>query len=379
MKKLLFVTGSRGEWGYIRPILKLIKQRKDMRYSICATNMHLLPQHGMSVKEIEDDGFEIEDYIYMSLDGYDHFTMAKSLGIFSQSFVDMVRRVRPDWIVLAGDRGEQLAAATVGAYTYTPVAHIQAGEKSGNIDGISRHAIARLSHLHFAANEDAAQRLIKSGEEPFRVHTVGAPMLDELFQGMEANIEELSGKYNIDRSKPYILVVQHPVTEEFNKATEQIYATMEALEAFDMPKIVVLPNNDAGSSAIRQGIFQKKRGSIYTFSNLPRKDYLGFMKHAACMIGNSSSSIIEAPVYKVPAVNIGRRQDQRLYTKNVINCAFKKEEIVQATQRAMSPKFRATIEDCASPYGDGKSSERILQILLDTPKTEQLLRKQLTF
>lgn len=379
MKKLLFVTGSRGEWGYIRPILKLIKERSDVRYSICATNMHLLPQHGMSVKEIEADGFEIEDYIYMSLDGYDHFTMTKSLGVFYQSFVDTVRRVCPDWIVIAGDRGEQLVAAMVGAYTYTPVAHIQAGEKSGNIDGISRHAIARFSHLHFAANEDAAQRLIKSGEESFRVHNVGAPMLDELFQGMEADIEELSGKYNIDRSKPYILVTQHPVTEEFNSATEQISATMEALEVFDMPKVIILPNNDAGSSAIRQGIFQKKRGAIYTFSNLSRKDYLGFMKHAACMVGNSSSGIIEAPVYKVPAVNIGRRQDQRLQTKNVINCAFKKEEIIQATQRAMSPKFRATIKDCTSPYGDGKSGERILQILFNTPKTEQLLRKQLTF
>lgn len=379
MKKLLFVTGSRGEWGYIRPILKLIKENKDASYSICATNMHLLPQHGMSIKEIESDGFEVEDYIYMSLDGYDHFTMAKSLGVFVQSFVDTVRRIKPDWIVLAGDRGEQLAAATVGSYTYTPVAHIQAGEKSGNIDGTARHAIARLSHLHFAANEDAARRLMQSGEEHFRIHIVGAPMLDELFHSMEADIEELSHKYNVDRAKPYMLVIQHPVTEEFKDAAAQINVTMEALDVFDMQKIVVLPNNDAGSSVIRQGIFQKKRGAVYTFSNLPRRDYLGFMKHAACMIGNSSSSIIEAPVYKVPAVNIGRRQDQRLQAKNVINCTFQKEEIVQAAQRAISREFRASISDCASPYGDGRSSKRILELLLSTPKTDQLLRKQLTF
>ena len=379
MKKFLFVTGSRGEWGYIRPLLRLIQRRDDAAYSICATNMHLLPVYGMTLKEIEADGFTVDDKIYMSLDGYDHFTMAKSLGIFSQSFVDVVLRVKPDWIVLAGDRGEQLAAAMVGAYTYTPVAHIQAGEKSGNIDGTARHAIARLSHLHFAANEDAAERLRKSGEEQFRIHTVGAPMLDELYQGEETGIDELCKKYNFDRTRPYVLIIQHPVTEEMHSATEQIHATMDALDAFDMPKIVILPNNDAGSNLIRHGIFQKKHGTVYTFSNLPRRDYIGLMKNAKCMVGNSSSGIIEAPVYKVPVVNIGRRQDQRLQAHNVINCSNSAIEIVKAAQQAMSPAFRKKINDCSSPYGDGKASERILEILFSLPRNDQLLRKQLTF
>ena len=379
-KKLLFVTGSRGEWGYIRPLLRLCQNReKEVTYSICATNMHLLPAHGMPLKEIEADGFRIDDLIHMSLDGYDHFTMTKSLAIFFSSFMDTLLRVRPDWIVLAGDRGEQLMGAIAGAYTYTPVAHIQAGEKSGNIDGTARHALAKLAHVHFAANDDAAQRLIRSGEEPFRVHQVGAPMLDELVEGKETPLQRLSVQYNMDLSKPYLLVVQHSVTEEYDQADAQIAATMDALAQFAMTKIWILPNNDAGSSIIRSGILARKRGDTYTFQNCKREDYLGLMKQAACIVGNSSSAVIEAPVYKVPAVNIGRRQSARLQGENVINCGFSVSEIVEAIRRAISPEFRATLDHCVSPYGDGRSSPRILDVLINTPKTDALLRKQITF
>ncbi|MEK9132942.1 MAG: UDP-N-acetylglucosamine 2-epimerase [Patescibacteria group bacterium] len=315
----------------------------------------------------------------MALDGYNHFTMTKSLGVFFTSFVDVVMRVKPDWIILAGDRGEQLVGATVGSYTYTPVAHIQAGERSGNIDGTARHALTKLAHLHFAANEDATERLRRSGEEDFRIQYVGAPMLDELFQGMETSPEELSLKYNIDLSKPYFLVIQHPVTEEYNLAADQIKCTINALDTFDLQKIWILPNNDAGSHFVRQSILQKKHGNIYTFSNLKRQDYLGFMKNAACMVGNSSSSIIEAPVYKVPAVNIGRRQNQRIQGINTINCEFDESAIIGAINSALSPEFKTSLQSCYSPYGDGRASERILNVLLSTPRTDKLLSKQITY
>ena len=167
--RLLFLTGSRGEWGYIRPILRLIDGSQEFCYSICATNMHLLPSFGLSVKEIESDGFRVEHKIYMSLDGYNHYTQVKSMGLFLSSFADILASSKPDWIVLAGDRGEQLIGAIAGAFCYVPVAHIQAGELSGNIDGMTRHAIGKFAHLHLASNADAAQRLIRLGEEPFRV------------------------------------------------------------------------------------------------------------------------------------------------------------------------------------------------------------------
>ena len=178
MKKIMFITGSRGEWGYIRPILRLIQSRSDVRSILVVTNMHLLPAYGNSFREIEKDGFSIDYKVNMSLDGYNHFTQAKSLGIFLTSLPDIIENERPDWVVLAGDRGEQLMGAIAASYTYTPVAHIQAGELSGNIDGMTRHAIGKLAHMHFAANKDAQERLLKLGEEEFRIFNVGAPQID---------------------------------------------------------------------------------------------------------------------------------------------------------------------------------------------------------
>jgi GDP/UDP-N,N'-diacetylbacillosamine 2-epimerase (hydrolysing) len=159
MKKLLFVTGSRGEWGYIRPILRLCAKRSDFKCEIVATNMHLLPAYGQSIKEIQADGFEVRHKIYMALDGYNHFSMAKSLGIFLASMADILACEKPDFMVLAGDRGEQLSAAVAAAFCYTPIAHIQAGELSGNVDGMTRHAIGKYAHIHFASNDESTDPL----------------------------------------------------------------------------------------------------------------------------------------------------------------------------------------------------------------------------
>ncbi len=378
--KLLFITGSRGEWGYIRPILNLCKKQKDIECSLCVTNMHLLPEFGLSKKEIEQDGFTIDHTIYMSLDGYNHYTMTKSLGIFLSSFSDVLASKRPDWVILAGDRGEQLMAAVGAAYCYIPIAHIQAGELSGNIDGMTRHAIGKYAHLHFASNEDAGLRLKKLGEEEFRIHTVGAPQLDELVQKRFTAKEDLEKKHFIDLSKDYLLIVQHPVTEEFKLAGQQIKLTMDAIKDLDMPKIIVYPNNDAGSLMVREGIENNKKGKIYTFSNLKREDYLGFLNSAACLIGNSSSGIIEAPTFKIPVVNIGRRQNNRLRASNVIDVDFDLEQIKKAISKALSKSFKQNLlKDCLNPYGDGETSEKIINILKSTQITDKLLIKNLTY
>ena len=378
--KLLFITGSRGEWGYIRPILRLCRKRKDIDLSLCVTNMHLLPTYGMSIKEIESDGFKIDHIIYMSLDGYNHFTMVKSLGIFLTSLSDIIAGEKPDWIILAGDRGEQLMGALVGAFCYIPVAHIQAGELSGNIDGMTRHAIGKYAHMHFASNEDATQRLLKLGEEPFRIHQVGAPQLDELVQGMYTKRADLEKKYSIDLSGDYCLVVQHPITEAFAQAAGQIKTTMDALKQFDIAKIVVFPNNDAGSIMVRDGIERYRHGRFHSFSNLKRADYLGFLRHAACIVGNSSSGLIEAPMFHIPAVNIGSRQGNRIRGNNVIDVPFDKKAIANAIGKALSSDFRKGLKrSCHKPYGDGRSSELIISILMNTPVTDKLLIKNLTY
>jgi GDP/UDP-N,N'-diacetylbacillosamine 2-epimerase (hydrolysing) len=333
----------------------------------------------MSVNEIRSDGFEVSDEIYMAVDGYNHYTHAKALGVFLCSFTDVVMRTRPDWIVLAGDRGEQLIGGVVGAYTYTPVAHIQAGELSGNIDGVARHALGKFAHLHMAANQDAADRLQRLGEQEFRIHNVGAPQLDELEQRLYSDLNELESKHAIDLSRPYMLVVQHAVTEEYDQAAKQIQATVEAIDGFDLPKIWILPNNDAGSNIIRQGILKQRRADVYLFENLKREDYLGFLRGAACMVGNSSSALLEAPSFHTPAVNIGRRQAQRVQGNNVINSSYETDEIIEAIKLALSEQFRESLRDCKNPYGDGHSSERILDILENTRHDDRLLIKELTY
>lgn len=380
MKKIMIITGSRGEWGYIRPIMRLIDQREDVEYVLVVTNMHLLPAYGNSYKEIENDGFKIHYKVHMSLDGYSHVTQAKSLGLFLNSLPDIIDNEKPDWILLAGDRGEQLMGAIAGAYTYTPVAHIQAGELSGNIDGMTRHAIGKLVHLHFAANQDAADRLIKLGEEDFRVYNVGAPQIDEMVQAQFTSLEEIEEKLCVNLKNGYILGVMHPVTEEADKAEMQAQVFVKALNHFDVPKIIILPNNDAGSKGVKRAITDFREGEYYMYANLKREDYLGLLKNANCIVGNSSSGLLEAPTFKVPAVNIGRRQNMRFRGINVIDVPFKEDEVIAAIEKAMSKEFHDYMEkECVNPYGDGHSSERILDLLMNTKIDQKLLIKKLTY
>lgn len=380
MKKIMIVTGSRGEWGYIRPIMRLMEQREDVKPILVVTNMHLLESYGSSYKEIERDGFTIDYKVHMSLDGYNHYTQAKSLGIFLNSLPDIIDKERPDWVLLAGDRGEQLMGAIAAAYTYTPVAHIQAGELSGNIDGMTRHAIGKLVHMHFAANEDAAQRLIKLGEEEFRVFNVGAPQIDEMVQAQFTELSELEDSLMVPLENGYILGVFHPVTEEASKAGEQAKIFVQALNEFDCPKVIILPNNDAGSNLVKDAIYQYRKGEYYFYSNLKRADYLGLLKQAQCIVGNSSSGLLEAPTFQVPAVNIGRRQNMRFRGINVLDVEFDVSKIVETMKKAVSQEFREYLrENCVNPYGDGHSSERILDLLMNTKIDEKWLVKKLTY
>ena len=375
--KILFVTGSRGEWGYIRPIIKLCI-KESIEYKICATNMVLLPSFGSLIDELKDDGYNVTDEIFMSLDGYDHFTMTKSLGIFLTSFVDVLKREKPNWLLLAGDRGEQLMASVAGSYTYTPVAHIQAGERSGNIDGLARHAIGKFSHIHFAANDDAKKRLLALGEEKFRIFNVGAPQIDEIKSKEVSKIEEIKKKYNVNLKKKFILVILHPVTEEFDNISEQTDELFDALNSFNYNFVWICPNNDAGSFIIKKKILRNRTSDNVIFENLTRRDFLFFLKNCECIVGNSSSGLLEAPSFRKPSVNIGRRQHMRLKAENVIDCTFKKKQIKLAIKKALSKEFNQKIKLIRNPYGDGNSSKKILKILKETKINNKLLTKNIT-
>ena len=378
--KLMFLTGSRGEWGYIRPLIKLCQDHNDFDYRLCVTNMHLLPSFGLSINELTKDEITVHYKLYTALDGYTHVTMAKSLGLLVNSLADVIASDKPDWLVLAGDRWEQMAGAIVGAFCYVPIAHIQAGEVSGNIDGMTRHAIGKYTHLHLASNQDACDRLHKLGEEEFRVHNVGAPQLDELRTGQIAEINEVSGRLGIDLTKEFFLVVQHPVTERADNAFEEIKETLDALNQFTQNKIIILPNNDAGSALIKKGIEEFRFGNYYVFSNLSRADYLCLLKQAKCLIGNSSSGLLEAPSFKTPVVNLGERQRGRLRACNVVDQEYVSKKIVDSINYVLnSNEFKENLNSCLNPYGDGHSSERILEILRLTRVDDKLLTKNLTY
>jgi GDP/UDP-N,N'-diacetylbacillosamine 2-epimerase (hydrolysing) len=375
----MIITGSRGEYGYIRPIIKGMDNYDNLEYIIVATNMLLAPEFGYAINNFYRDNIDVRYKIEMSMSGYSNSSMTKSLGIFLQSLTDIVSNDKPDVILLAGDRSEQLVGAIVGAHMNIPVAHIQAGELSGNIDGMSRHAITKFGHIHFASNLDAKQRLLNMGEQEFRVFNTGAPQLDEFCNYNYLTKDELYDEFSLNKEHEFCLLVQHPVTEESSDSENQMNITLSAIINSGIQTVLIYPNNDAGSTGIQNAIDDSNLTNIHIRRNVDREFYANLMKHASFLIGNSSSSILEAPTFELPAINIGRRQNGRLQAKNIINVDFDVVEINKAILKARDLNFKNGLKGLKNPYGDGQSSLRILDILENLVVDENLLNKQLTY
>jgi len=375
----MIITGSRGEYGYIRPVINTISSNNKLEYIIVATNMLLTPEFGYAINNFHYDNIEVKYKIDMSMSGYSNSSMTKSLGIFLQSLSDILKNDTPDIILLAGDRGEQLVGAIAGAHMNIPVAHIQAGELSGNIDGMSRHAITKFAHIHFASSVDAEERLLNMGEQNFRVFNTGAPQLDEFTTYKYCSMDEIYKNFNLDRSSPYCLLVQHPVTEESKDSKKQMTTVLDVLINLNKQIVLIYPNNDAGSSGILDAINSINYKNIHIQRNVDRESYANLMNNAEFIIGNSSSALLEAPTFDLPAINIGRRQNGRLQAKNVINVEFDKRDIKRAILMTSDKDFREKIIDIDNPYGDGKSSARIVDVLLNVEINSKLLNKQLTY
>lgn len=380
MRHIAILTEARSSYGYLRPIARLIEADPELQYSLIVTNQHLLPDFGYSVEEIERDGLNITDRIYMTLDGYTPATMVKSLGVLLLSLGDAFVRLQPDFVLVLGDRGDSLMAALAGAHMNIPVAHIQAGERSGNIDGLTRHAITRFAHVHFASGPDAAERLRRMGEDEWRIQLVGAPQLDELVRGDVAPPEEIAERFELDLTEPLLLVVQHPVTEEYGEGVEQMRETLEAVCELRHQTVLIFPNTDAGSDDLRLLVERYHRPFMRLERNVPRRVYGGLMQAASALVGNSSSGLIEAPALNLPAINVGERQRDRARAPNVIDVPHDRSAIAGAIRRALSAEFRAGLANGDSPYvSDGRVSERIVEFLKTVPIDARLLRKQIAY
>jgi GDP/UDP-N,N'-diacetylbacillosamine 2-epimerase (hydrolysing) len=378
-RKIALIAGSRGEWAYYRPIINEILKRPNLDYSIIATNMHVLDTFGSSLSEIEKDGFKVHATVFNTFDGYNHVTMVKSLSVFMLQLPELLNQMEADMVLIAGDRGEQLMAAIVGAHMYLPVAHIQAGETSGNIDGVTRHAITKYAHIHFTASKDAYDRVIRMGEQKERVHLVGASQLDNFAQGLTTTPEEIYKKYPLKKGGPNMLFVFHSVTEEFARMAEYMDNVMSVIREFGFPTVIITNNSDAGSAIVRRKVREYQTPSMHLIDNVSNKDYLGMLNVVDVIVGNSSSALIEAPTFKLPAVNIGNRQAGRQHTINVIHAGYDSDQIRKAIKKAMSPSFREKMKRCKNPYGDGRSAKRIVDILENAVIDKNLLVKKLTY
>jgi UDP-hydrolysing UDP-N-acetyl-D-glucosamine 2-epimerase len=348
----------------MRSVLRRIHEQPDLSLDIVVTGMHLMEEFGHTVDEIQSDGYSYHT-VDVRYEGDTQAAMAIFIGRFIETLTPVVSAIKPDIILLLGDRGEMLAGAIVGTYLSIPVAHIHGGEITSTVDDAARHAITKLASIHFPATEKSKNRIINMGEEPSRVFLVGAPGLDQILEEQLLSQYELMEKYHLDFSQPIVMVIQHPVTEEVDYACTQIRETMEAIVTLDYQTILIYPNADAGGRAMISVIREYSQyPSIQTYQSIPHRDYLSLLKEVSVLVGNSSSALIEAPSFGLPAINIGTRQNGRERGTNVIDSAYTRVEIRRAIEKALTDSaFLEQVRDCLNPYGDGKSSERITYIL----------------
>ena len=382
-RKIAVVTGSRAEYGILKPLLHLLVDRNDLELSLLVTGLHLLEEYGHTISEIENDGFPIDAVVEMYDESEDSkiyygLSLAKSI----KGFTEELSRISPDFLVVLGDRLEPMAATLAGALLRIPVAHIHGGDRTdaGLFDGSIRHSISRFASLHLVAIDEHRNRLIKMGEEPSRIHVVGSMGLDTIVKRKPISRKKLSEKIGFDLDDQTILLIFHPESIGVD-VKDQIREICEALKDLKLKTLVLYPNNDPGNEAIIAEIEKMRElDFIKIIKSLPHGDYVDVMKHIGVMIGNSSSGIIEASSLKLPVINIGSRQKSRERSMNVIDVSAKKTEILEAIRKALhDDAFRQALKAISNPYGDGETAERIVEILRKTKIDSSLLRKTITY
>lgn len=381
MKRIVAVTTARSDYGIYRPVFQEFARHAEFDLSIVAGGMHLSPEFGMSVSEIERDGFTVAERVEMLLSSDSASATAKSIGLGVIGFAEVFQRLRPDLVLVLGDRFEMHAATLATVPFQLPVAHIHGGEVTdGAIDDALRHGISKMAHLHFVATDEYGKRLERLGEEPWRITTSGAPALDNLNNIELLSSQELFGSLGVPELRAPLIVTYHPVTRRPERADAQIGALLAALALRSEPIVFTMPNADPGNRAILARIkeFAEGRSATYFFENLGTQRYFSLMKAASAMLGNSSSGIIEAASFKLPVVNIGSRQDGRARNTNVIDVAHDEDAgaIGAAIQHALSDEFRQMADQTKNIFGDGRAAKRIVTRLGEVNFDQRLREKR---
>jgi UDP-hydrolysing UDP-N-acetyl-D-glucosamine 2-epimerase len=375
MRKICIVVGSRANYSSIKSAMCAVRATPELKLQVVVGASALLDRFGSVVDVIEADGFQPDAKVTMIVEGETPGTMAKSTGLGLLELPTIFGMLRPDIVVSVGDRFETMATAVAAAYMNIPLAHTMGGEISGTIDESIRHAVTKLSHVHFPANRQAAERIVRMGEDPTAVHVVGCPRIDLVVEIARGNghldspdwLEREGVGAHITLDKPFLLVSQHPVTTEYGHGEEQIIETLMALAELQMPTIMLWPNADAGSEDISRGMrkFREKYRPEYIrfYKNFPIETYVRLMLGCACAVGNSSAPLREGAFIGVPTVNIGTRQQGRDRADNVIDARCDRGEIVAAVKRQLAHGRYPS----SHLYGDGGAGARIARILVDTP------------
>lgn len=363
MKKISILTATRAEYGLLKPIIDNLNNVSEFDVRVVVTGAHLSPEFGLTYKEIEKDGILIDEKIEMLLSADTPAAISKSMGLAMISFADYFEKLKPDMLIVLGDRYETLAVCAAAMNQRIPIAHLYGGETTeGAVDESIRHAITKLSYLHFTSTEVYRKRVIQLGENPDRVFCVGAVGIENIFRQQLMSKEELASSINFNIDKSYAMVTFHPVTLENNQSQEQFEALLEVCKKHqNMNFIFTKANADANGRIINKMIdaYLEQNVNAKAFTSLGMIRYLSALKYCEMVIGNSSSGLLEAPSFGVPTINIGDRQKGRLQADSVINCKPRYEEIDNAIQRALSDDFKNIAKNTINPYGSGYTSEKV--------------------
>jgi len=394
IRKIGVFTGNRAEYGLLYPIIKEITQRPEMKLQLFVSGAHLDPTFGNTVDSITKSGLEITEEIKINLDHDDLYSTSLAIGEGIQKIAAALKKHMPDILMVYADRFEGFSAVVAASQMRIPVAHVEGGDitEGGALDDSVRHAMTKLSHLHFTTNEEARKNVIQMGEESWRVLNAGLPSLNGIYQGNFATADDLVKKWKLKLEKPIIVFTQHSVTTQFDKAPAQISSSLEALDYFlnlDTQVFITYPNNDAGGKVIIEKIIDfktKHPENLFVMPSLGSFYYHGLIALArkpgvriSC-VGNSSSGIKETPVFGCPTVNIGSRQEGRLRAKNVLDVRYNTSEIIDAVNKCFNDEgFRQMSAQVKNPYGEGNSAKLIVDFLARVRFDETLLVKKNIF
>lgn len=380
MRHIAVLTGKRGGFGAMKPMLRAMANDPGIRLSLLVTDQHVSQKFGATIAEVEKD-FTVAAAVDMEQANGSSRSRARALGVCLMRMSDVLAELAPDILVLYGDRGEVLATALAAVTLRIPIAHLQGGDVSGNVDELMRHAVTKLAHLHFPSTQASGRRILAMGEEAWRVEVVGDNHIDLIVAGEYTDAGVVRRRFEIAEGEAPLVVLLHPETTRVRDGYRDMRAVLDAVLVEGRRVIAVYPCSDHGYEQVVRAMHEYEgHPRLSVHKNIDAPDFWGLLSIAGAMIGNSSAGLIETPYFRIPALNLGERQRDREHGDNVIHCGFEPAELRLALDRALrDPSFRRTVADCAQPFGDGQAWRRIVERLKSAPLGEALFDKRLSY